>query len=101
MRWNLAYKLFAVLRLVMLAPNARANDSAGDVELIQIGAYQAVSIHFVWSSALSSECKISPTMYFDGAKPSGKALIVTLMAALFNKLKQATRWLAAASSKSI
>ncbi|MBB3815126.1 hypothetical protein FHY13_003507 [Xanthomonas arboricola] len=75
------------LLLFSLFKMASANDWVRDVEVTQLGAYQAASAHFVWFGTLSQECKSSPTMYFDDSKPGGKALMATLLAALLNKRK--------------
>lgn len=84
---HLVSMLSAAVFLLLLAPSDLANGSIRDVEATQIGAYQAVSAHFVRFSALSSECKISPTIHVDEAKLGGKALVATLITALLNKRK--------------
>ncbi|MCF5927703.1 hypothetical protein L2249_04905 [Xanthomonas perforans] len=73
--------------IIFASPRASANESVRDVEVVQLGTYQASTIHFVWFGSLSQECKSSPTMYFDDAKPGGKALMAVLTAALINKRK--------------
>ena len=82
------YSFGLLLLLVTAVPvNASANEWVRDVEVTQLGTYQALNAHFVWFGSLSQECKSSPTMYFDEAKPGGKSLMAVLMSALVNKRK--------------
>lgn len=81
--------LFGLLALLVTAVpvNALANEWVRDVEVTQLGTYQALNTHFVWFGSLSQECKASPTMYFDESKPGGKSLMAVLMSALVNQRK--------------
>ncbi|WP_131453119.1 hypothetical protein [Xanthomonas citri] len=79
--------LAAALGFFLAAPQASANEWVRDVEVTQLGAYQASAAHFVWFGSLAQECKNSPTRYFDEAKTGGRALMATLLAALVNKRK--------------
>ena len=79
------YSIGLLILLIFAMPQAAANEWVRDVEVTQLGAYQAATHHFVWFGTLSQECKNSPTMYFDDSKPGGKALMAVLTAALINK----------------
>ncbi|MEA9590105.1 hypothetical protein VC279_23650 [Xanthomonas sp. WHRI 10064A] len=83
-----SYSFGLLLLLVTAVPvNASASEWVRDVEVTQLGTYQAVSTHLVWFGTLSQECKNSPAMYFDEAKPGGRSLMAVLMSALVNKRK--------------
>ena len=62
-----------------------------DVEVVQVGTYQADTGHFVWFTATIQECKTAspgnPVMHFNETQPGGKALLAILMTALVNKRK--------------
>ncbi|WP_115563406.1 hypothetical protein [Xanthomonas arboricola] len=73
------------LILAAMPTQGLASEWVRDVEVTQLGAYQAATHHFVWFGSLSQECKNSPTMYFDDTKIGGKALLAVLMTALVNK----------------
>ncbi|NIJ91084.1 hypothetical protein FHR49_003923 [Xanthomonas campestris] len=82
------YLIYLFFFLVTAAPvTGLANEWVRDVEVTQLGTYQAINTHFVWFGSLSQECKTSPTMYFDESKPGGKSLMAVLMSALVNKRK--------------
>lgn len=81
------YSVGLLAVLIFTKSQASANEWIRDVEVTQLGAYQGATHHFVWFGSLSQECKSSPTMYFDDAKPGGKSLIAILMSALVNKRK--------------
>ncbi|WP_126962106.1 hypothetical protein [Xanthomonas arboricola] len=82
------YSFILVVLLTAAMPlRASANESVRDVEMTQLGAYQALTINFVWFATLSGECTSSPTMYFDEAKPGGRSLMAVPMSALANKRK--------------
>jgi hypothetical protein len=77
--------------LGLLSGQAVANESMRDVEVVQIGSYQANSDHFVWFTATTQECKTAspgnPVMNFSETQPGGKSLLAILMTALVNKRK--------------
>ncbi|MBB3780257.1 hypothetical protein FHY16_003040 [Xanthomonas campestris] len=81
------YSIGLLILLILAMPQAPANEWVRDVEVTQLGAYQAATHHFVWFGSLSQECKNSPTMYFNDSKSGGKTLMVLLTAALLNKRK--------------
>lgn len=75
----------------LLSGQASANESMSNVEVVQIGTYQANASHFVWFSATPEECKAAspanPVMGFSETQPGGKAMLAVLMTALVNKRK--------------
>ncbi|NIJ82971.1 hypothetical protein [Xanthomonas cannabis] len=87
MKLSYNFMLAVTFGLFIVSPHVAANEWVRDVEVTQLGAYQASAAHFVWFGSLAQECKASPTMYFDETKAGGKALMATLLAALVNKRK--------------
>lgn len=84
-------KKMAFSLLVLFSGQVAANESMRDVEVVQIGSYQATSDHFVWFTATTQECKTAnpgnPVMSFSETQPGGKSLLAILMTALINKRK--------------
>ncbi|MBB4128508.1 hypothetical protein GGR77_003838 [Xanthomonas translucens] len=70
---------------------ASANESMSNVDVVQIGTYQANASHFVWFSATPEECKAAsptnPVMGFSKTQPGGKSMLAVLVTALVNKRK--------------
>ncbi|WP_127169384.1 hypothetical protein [Xanthomonas sp. BRIP62415] len=80
--------LAAALGLFLAITWALENEWVPDVEVTQLGAYQASAAHFVWFGSLAQECKNSPAMYYDKARSGVRlCLMATLLAALVNKRK--------------
>lgn len=77
--------------LSMLSSQVQANEWVRNIEVIQIGTYQAATDHFVWFTATPAECQAAdpgrPIMRFNETQPGGKALLATLMTALVSKRK--------------
>jgi hypothetical protein len=84
-------KIIALALLGLFSSRVAANESMRDVEVVQIGSYQANSDHFVWFTATTQECKTAspgnPVMSFNETQPGGKSLLAILMTALVNKRK--------------
>ncbi|NYH50333.1 hypothetical protein [Xanthomonas arboricola] len=87
MKLSYNFVLAVALGIFIVVPHAAANEWVRDVEVTQLGAYQASAAHSVWFGSTAQECKASPMMYFDEKKPGGKALKATLLAALVNERK--------------
>ncbi len=80
----------ALLLFVSLSGSASANESMQNVDVVQVGTYQAHADHFVWLSDTPAECKATSgnhVLHFLEDQPGGKALLAVLMTALVNKRK--------------
>ncbi|WP_295951589.1 hypothetical protein [uncultured Xanthomonas sp.] len=78
------------LILALLSWQASANESMQNVDVVQLGTYQAHTDHFVWLSDTPAECKATSgnhVLHFQDDQPGGKALLAVLMTALVNKRK--------------
>ncbi|MDV0438411.1 hypothetical protein [Xanthomonas sacchari] len=77
--------------LALLSWQASANEWMQNVEVVQLGNYQANASHFIWLSSIPAECKAAepgnPVLQFQEDQPGGKALLATFMTALINKRK--------------
>jgi len=84
-------KWFFLIFLSVVSGNSFANEWANDVEITQVNAYQSGTGHFVWLTAITSECKTespsTPIMQFDESQPGGKSMLAMVMTALVNKRK--------------
>ncbi|MBO9872955.1 MULTISPECIES: hypothetical protein [Xanthomonas] len=61
-----------------------------NVDVAQLGKYQADADHFVWFSDTTAECKAAPgnhVLHFQDDQPGRNALLALLMTALMNKHK--------------
>ncbi|WP_279362120.1 hypothetical protein [Xanthomonas sacchari] len=83
-------KVVALLLLSLLGWDASANESMQNVDVVQVGTYQAHVDHFVWLSDTPAECKATSgnhVLHFQEDQPGGKALLAVLMTALVNNRK--------------
>jgi hypothetical protein len=82
-------KWIGLILLGMLSGQLQANEWVRNIEVVQIGTYQATTDHFVWFTTTPAECQEAdparPIMRFSETQPGGKALLATLMTALVNK----------------
>ncbi|MBO9828342.1 hypothetical protein J7373_08805 [Xanthomonas sp. A2111] len=78
-----------LLLFASLSGSASANESMQNLDVVQLGTYQAHTDHFVWLSDTPAECKATgnPVLHFQDDQPGGKALLAILMTALVNKRK--------------
>lgn len=79
-----------LLLFASLSGSALANESIQNVDVVQLGTYQAHADHFVWLSDTPAECKAASgnhVLHFQEDQPGGKALLAVLMTALVNKRK--------------
>ncbi|XQA62958.1 hypothetical protein ACM9XD_06300 [Xanthomonas sacchari] len=79
-----------MLLFASLSGSASANESMQNVDVVQLGTYQAHADHFVWLSDTPAECKSTSgaqVLHFQDDQPGGKALLAVLMTALVNKRK--------------
>lgn len=78
-----------LLLLASLSGSVSANESMQNVDVVQLGTYQAHADHFVWLSDTPAECKATgnAVLHFQEDQPGGKALLAVLMTALVNKRK--------------
>ncbi|MDQ1091083.1 hypothetical protein QE400_000496 [Xanthomonas sacchari] len=85
------YESGLLLMLALLSWQASANESMQNVDVVQLGTYQAHTDHFVWLSDTPAECKAAvpgnAVLHFQDDQPGGKALLAVLMTALVNKRK--------------
>lgn len=86
---NMKYERGLLLMLALLSWQASANESMQNLDVVQLGTYQAHADHFVWLSDTPAECKATgnPVLHFQDDQPGGKALLAVLMTALVNKRK--------------
>ncbi|MCW0459359.1 hypothetical protein NB717_000427 [Xanthomonas sacchari] len=84
-------KSIAFLLFIFMSWRASANESMQNLDVVQLGTYQAHADHFVWLSDTPAECKAAvPTnavLHFQDDQPGGKAMLAVLMTALMNKRK--------------
>ncbi|MCW0369066.1 hypothetical protein [Xanthomonas sacchari] len=83
-------KMIALLLFSLLGWDASANESMQNLDVVQLGTYQAHADHFVWLSDTPAECKATAgnhVLHFQEDQPGGKALLAVLMTALVNKRK--------------
>lgn len=80
-----------LLLFASLSGSASANESMQNVDVVQLGTYQAHTDHFVYLSDTPAECKAAvpgnAVLHFQDDQPGGKALLAVLMTALVNKRK--------------
>lgn len=78
------YKSIALLLLALVGGQASANESMQNVDVVQLGTYQANASHFVWLSATPAKCKAAVpanhVLQFREDQPGGKALLAIRVA---------------------
>ena len=86
----MTYKNGLLLLLALLSWRASANESMQNLDVGQLGTYQAHAVHFVLLADTQAECKATSgnhVLHFQDDQPGGKALLAVLMTALVNKRK--------------
>ena len=72
---------------LFISISAMANETVQNTKIVQLGAYQDHTTHFVWlASGVVSTCSTDPTYHFDENQPGGKSLVSILTAALIAKI---------------
>jgi len=75
-----------VIFMLVASLNLWANETVRGTTVVQLGAYQDHTTHFVWlASGVVSACSTNPTYHFDENQPGGKSLVSILTAALIAK----------------
>lgn len=92
---NIKTKLIAGSLALLAASTSASAEFIDNVQVTQLGAYEAMTLHYVWlSSGTSAECAASsgnPVLFFNDAQPGGKGMLTMLISAVVNKRNVSVR----------